>query len=84
MLKGFNSDITARGQRFHVQTEDWGEDNPFLVTRVFRDGAVLRTLKVPHAEALRSSSARTHEALRLALHKQHVEVIDALLAGQLP
>jgi len=84
VLKGFNSDISSRGQKFHVQTEDWGVENPYLVTRVFRDGAVLRTLKVSYEEALRSSSVRTHEALRSALHKQHVEVIDALLAGQLP
>ena len=59
MLRGFNSDIQARGSRFHVQTEDWGHDNPFLVTRVFKEGAVVKTLKTPYEEALRAASTRT-------------------------
>lgn len=83
MLRGFNSDITARGRKFHVQTEDWGTDNPYVVTRVFSNGAVVKTLKTPYEDALRASSIRTAEALKLALQKQHSDVIDALMSGQL-
>ena len=83
MLKGFNSDIRARGQSFHVQTEDWGAEKALLVTRVFRDGAVVKTLKTPYAEALRATSVRTAEALRAALQKQHADVIDAIMEGRL-
>lgn len=83
MLRGFNSDIQARGRRYHVQTEDWGHENPFIVTRVFREGAVLRTFKTPYEEALRAATVRTSEGLKLALQRQHADVIDALIAGRL-
>ncbi|MBX3039848.1 MAG: hypothetical protein KF789_03940 [Bdellovibrionaceae bacterium] len=84
MLKGYNSDLTVRGRSYHIQTEDWGDANPFLVSRIFQNGAVLKTLKVPYSEALKESSVRTHEALKLALQKQHGEIMDALLEGRLP
>lgn len=48
MHKGHNSDITVRGQRYHIQTEDWGKQNPFVVSRVFCNGAVLKTIKTPY------------------------------------
>jgi hypothetical protein len=44
MVKGFNSDLVIRGKNYHVQTEDWGNANPFLVSRVFSNGAVLKNL----------------------------------------
>ncbi|HRO66147.1 MAG TPA: hypothetical protein PL182_01130 [Pseudobdellovibrionaceae bacterium] len=84
MLKGYNSDLTVRGRSYHIQTEDWGDGNPFLVSRIFQNGAVLKTVKVPYGEALKESSVRTHEALKLALQKQHGAIMDALLEGRLP
>lgn len=84
MVKGHNSDLTVRGKSYHVQTEDWGEANPYLVSRIFCNGAVLKTYKVPHAEALRTASVRPAEALKLALQQQHVQIVDALISGQIP
>jgi hypothetical protein len=55
MQKGHNSDINVRGKSYHVQTEDWGSENPFIVSRIFCDGAVLKTIKTSHSEALKSS-----------------------------
>ena len=52
MLKGYNSDVSVNGNTYHVQTEDWGQGNPFLVSKVFRDGEVLRSIKIPYAEVL--------------------------------
>lgn len=82
MQKGFNSDITVRGKSYHVQTEDWGKDNPFLVSRIFSNGAVLKTIKVSHTEALKNGPANEVEALKVALKKQHHKVLDQLLSGQ--
>lgn len=84
MQKGFNSDITVRGQRYHVQTEDWGTQNPFLVSRIFCNGAVMKTIKTPYDEILRTSSVRTEEAIKLALRRQHSTIIDTLMAGGMP
>lgn len=84
MQKGFNSDITVRGQKFHIQTEDWGLQNPFLVSRIFCNGAVLKTIKTPYDTVLKMGSTQTQEAIRLALRRQHSTIIDTLMADGSP
>lgn len=83
MQKGFNSDITVRGKSYHVQTEDWGSENPFLVSRIFANGAVLKTIKVSYVEALKNGPANQAEAVKVALKKQHHFVLDQLMSGQI-
>ncbi len=78
MLKGFNSDINIRGQSYHIQTEDWGDANPFLVSRIFLNGAVLKTIKTSYVEAFKSGPIGDREALQQALKKQHYKVVDEL------
>ena len=81
MQKGFNSDITVRGQRYHIQTEDWGMQNPYVVSRIFINGAVMKTIKTPYETVLRTGSNYQDEAIKAALHRQHSQVIDSLMAG---
>lgn len=80
--KGFNSDINVRGQSYHIQTEDWGVQNPYIVSRVFVNGAVLKTIKTPYASVL--GIAESAEAIRLALRRQHNTIIDTLMSGSVP
>ncbi|ASD65584.1 hypothetical protein B9G79_17475 [Bdellovibrio bacteriovorus] len=82
--KGFNSDITVRGQKFHIQTEDWGTQNPYLVSRIFCNGAVMKTIKTPYDTVLKLGSVQSEEAIKLALRRQHTTIIDTLMAGSLP
>ncbi|MGZ6432422.1 MAG: hypothetical protein ACXWRE_03755 [Pseudobdellovibrionaceae bacterium] len=84
MQKGFNSDITVRGQKFHVQTEDWGTRNRFLVSRIFCNGAVIKTVKTPYETALKAESIREEEAIKMALRRQHTDILDVLIAGRMP
>ncbi|WP_413292243.1 hypothetical protein ACLSU7_12645 [Bdellovibrio sp. HCB185ZH] len=84
MQKGFNSDITVRGQKYHIQTEDWGMANPFLVSRIFCNGAVLKTIKTPHERVLQVGSSQPAEAIKQALHRQHSTIIDTLMSGGMP
>jgi hypothetical protein len=81
MQKGYNSDIQVKGQTYHVQTEDWGAQNPYLVSRIFCNGAVVKTIKTPHEEALRNGGIRTSDALQTALKQQHNRVLDQLFSG---
>lgn len=82
MIKGHNSDITAWGKSYHVQTEDWGEQNPFIVTRVFCNGAVIKTIKTPYSQALKAGPVRQQEALSFALRHQHNQILDQLISGE--
>lgn len=84
MQKGFNSDVTVRGQKFHVQTEDWGRHNPFVVSRIFSNGAVVKTVKTPYHVILQSGPLREDESIRNALQRQHANILDTLMAGKMP
>lgn len=85
--KGFNSDVIFKGMNFHVQTEDWGAQNPYLVSRVYQNGAVIRSVKTPYSDVLGSGLFNRPpidpQAIRLALREQHQKILDLLLSGQL-
>lgn len=81
--KGLNSDISYKGSTYHVQTEDWGRANPFLVTQVFRKGAVIKVVKIPYTKVLPRGENSDPRAIRLALETQHNSILDLLISGQL-
>lgn len=83
MEKGFNSDIEVEQRIYHVQTEDWGRENPFLVSRVFSQGAVVRSIKTSYAEILPGGARASSQDIRLAMKIQHNKILDLLLSGQL-
>jgi hypothetical protein len=77
MEKGYNSDITFKGESYHVQTEDWGLGNPFVVSKIFRNGAVIKTFKTPYKIPVQSTN------LKFAIKSQHHQILDLLVSGQL-
>lgn len=92
--KGFNSDVVFKGMNFHIQSEDWGLANPYLVSRVYQNGAVIKSVKTAYAEVLGPSSSGLRErtvnrlqidsdVIRNALRLQHEKILDQLLSGQL-
>ena len=81
--KGFNSDVSCMGTEYHVQTEDWGKQNPFLVSRVFRNGAVVKSIKTSYEEVLPRGPTSEPRAIRLAMKIQHQQILDLLLSGKL-
>lgn len=83
MEKGFNSDISWLGTEYHVQTEDWGTANPYLVSRVFNNGAVVKSIKTSYGEVLPKGLATESKTIRLAMKIQHQEILDLLLSGKL-
>ena len=81
--KGFNSDVSWLGSQYHVQTEDWGAENPYLVSRVFRNGAVVKSIKTAYREILPEGKRAEAKVIRLAMKIQHQQILDLLLSGQL-
>lgn len=82
MEAGLNSDITIENKEFHIQTEDWGWDNPFIVTKIFSHGAVLKSVKTPYQTVLKSPFP-SNQSIRIALENQHKEILDRLISGHL-
>lgn len=85
MEKGYNSDIRILGDLYHVQTEDWGPDLKVLITRVFKNGAVIKSFKIPYQQVLVDPSTTTNNRPRLreALRHQHKQILDLLQSGQI-
>jgi len=80
---GFNSDIIFQGKSYHVQTEDWGEDRSYVVTRVFLGGTVVISVKT-HYERLESASLSAgRKAIQFGMREQHQKVLDQLVSGTL-
>lgn len=81
--KGFNSDINHNGMTYHVQTEDWGLRNPYLVSRVFYNGAVVKSIKTAYLEVLPKGPASSSQSIQMAMQFQHQKILDLLVSGQL-
>ena len=78
-VKGFNTDLIFHGEKFHVQTEDWGEDNPVFVSRVFCNGAVLESVKNPYdIKIFKKNYIDYEEVIGAALKKQHFDILEKL------
>ncbi len=83
MVHGFNSDVDYNGSNFHIQTEDWGVTNPFIVSRVYKNGAVMRSFKTAYSEISINPLLADDRAIVSAVKYQHQKILDLLLSGQL-
>lgn len=81
MEKGFNSDLLIAGLSYHVQTEDWGWENPFVVTRIYHNGAVIQTIKTSYSVLIRQGPVSSQQAIQLGMKEQHHRILDQLVAG---
>lgn len=82
MIKGLNSDISINGLAYHVQTQDLGQSNPYILSQVFLDGAVVKVIKKPYAELLKEGFIHQQKDLQEALRKQHLEILDLMASSQ--
>lgn len=84
MEKGFNSDIRIRGDLYHIQTEDWGLEAAVIVTRIFRNGAVIKSFRVSYSsQIMQSLTSEKRARIREALRVQHQKILDLLQNGQM-
>jgi hypothetical protein len=79
MLSGYNNNVRHKGKVFHVQTEDNGESNPFIVTHAYIGGAILDTVKTSYREILDDPQWR--DTLRERMKAQHLDMIRRIIAG---
>lgn len=81
MQLSLNSDFSIGSDAFHVQTEDWGISSPYIVSRIYRNGAVVRSLKTPYSELI-ESPIWDKSAIEEAVKSQHDKILDLILSGQ--
>lgn len=73
VVVGENSDLVIRGVRFHVQTEDWGQDARVFVSRIFKDGTVLKTYKISYDKV---NDVSDPEVRRRAIVRMHQLIVE--------
>jgi hypothetical protein len=79
---GFNNNIRAKDQVFHIQTEDSGLNNPHVITHLFADGGrVVKSHKRIYAAAI-DSEADIGAYVRQLMKAQHLEMVFALRDGR--
>lgn len=79
---GFNNNIRAKDQVFHIQTEDSGLNSPHIITHLFADGGrVVKSHKRIYAAAL-DTEADIGAYVRQLMKAQHLEMVFHLREGR--
>lgn len=81
MELSLNSDINLGADSFHIQTEDWGISSPYIVSRIYKNGAVLKSIKTPYSEII-SAPIWDKGAVETAVQTQHHKIVEQLLSGR--
>ena len=80
MLIGYNTNISHKGRQYHVQTEDSGLKSHSIVTLLYHQGAILRSVKTSYAHII--GSPDFEKQLRNIMKRQHREAIKELIIGK--
>ena len=80
MLIGYNTNISHKGRQYHVQTEDSGLKSHSIVTLLYYQGAILRSVKTSYAHII--GSPDFEKQLRNIMKRQHREAIKELITGK--
>ena len=80
MIPGLNSNVTHAGVEFHIQTEDLGRRNPYVLTLVFRAGAIVAREKVNYRNVLGDKAPEAE--IKSFMDQQHHRIMGKVMAGQ--
>ncbi len=80
MLVGYNTNITYKGNVYHVQTEDSGLKNPIIVTLLYIKGTILSSKKTNYADIVDSPDYK--EKVREMMKEQHKSMLKELIRGK--
>jgi len=80
MNLGINENILYKGKMYHIQTEDSGLKNPFIVTNIFIAGVIVANEKLSYADIVKSDCV--DEVVKELLKDQHKKMVEKLKKGE--
>ena len=80
MLIGYNTNVPYKGKMYHIQTEDKGPSNPFILTLLYHQGAIIRSVRTSYTHLV--GQPDSEEQLRGMMKQQHRDMIRALISGK--
>ena len=79
MLLGYNHNIIHKGITFHVQTEDSGRENPFIITHLFIGGNIIATQKTGYMDIIKINDLE--KIVADIMKEQHKKMVMELRDG---
>lgn len=79
MISGINTDFKYKGEIFHIQTEDGGENSPVITTLLFKAGAIYSSKRTDYGKVLQPDSPK--DAVQELMREQHKGMIRDLTSG---
>ncbi|MCL4558974.1 MAG: hypothetical protein M1491_10215 [Deltaproteobacteria bacterium] len=79
MLPGYNHNIIHKGITFHVQTEDSGKENPFIMTHLFIGGNIIATKKTSYMDIIKVNDLE--KVVADIMKEQHKKMVTELRDG---
>jgi hypothetical protein len=80
MLAGYNTNVTYKGNTYHIQTEDSGLKNPVVLSLLYAKGAILTSKKTSYAHIVDDPDYK--EKVKELMKQQHKTMIKELLSGR--
>jgi acid stress-induced BolA-like protein IbaG/YrbA len=79
-VAGENTDLTFNNEKIHVQTEDWADNCHVIVSRIFKNGSVIKTFRLAYAKI---AQVENEEIRKRALQKLHQYVIEKIHSNEI-
>lgn len=80
MLTGYNTDFLHRGVVLHVQTEDKGEDNPWIESLIYIGGRVVAVERSSYQDLVESGAEI--DEIQQRMDAQHTMLIESVRKGE--
>jgi hypothetical protein len=80
VITGYNTDVKHNNRVFHIQTEDKGEQSPYIESLVYVGGQILATRKTSYAEVVKNG--RDDKGIQELMEQQHRTMIAAIQRGR--
>lgn len=79
-MSGINSEITRKGEVFHVQTQDVGLDAHYIESLIYKSGKLLSTRRAFYTAYLGLPDLT--EKIRKIIEDQHNEILKSIADGK--
>jgi isopentenyl phosphate kinase len=80
MVVGFNHNVRYRGEVFHVQTEDSGLANPYILTLLYLGGTIISSKKTSYDDIIKMENLE--HVIEELMKEQHKGMLLRLKAGE--
>jgi hypothetical protein len=80
MFAGYNTNISHNNKIYHIQTEDTGQGDSVIVTRLYSEGRIVASKKIAYAHVIDDQTFELK--VKTMMKDQHELMINELMSGK--